>query len=721
MLGKAATRTTASAAAIAYSRRKQIFICHHGILTRRCFSSSSLNVNDSKATAALSETANVQPQPPKKNRAASLPQDGLSLQHFLQRQQDTTITPSTIATSSAPQDPQQPSSSFHIKTYGCQMNVNDTDIVRSLLLDAGLNETLDEAQADLLLTNTCAIREGAEAKVWQRLREIRGRQKPQPQRKKQLVKKNVVVGVLGCMAERLKEDLLTNGVADLVVGPDAYRDLPRLALGLLESSARDHSGDMDMDDEDGLLMKQAVNVQLSLDETYADITPVRRNGNDVSAFVSIQRGCAKRCSFCIVPFTRGQERSRPLQSIVDEIQRLVEQESIKEVTLLGQNVNSYHDTSPTAMILSPPNSSNASTRQLSNAGFRSRQRPAVAAGGFYFADLVDKVANISPELRVRFTSPHPKDYPQDLLNLMTERPNVCNHLHMPAQSGSTSMLRRMKRGYTREAYLELVYDGVLARIPDVAISSDFITGFCSETEEEHQDTLSLMEMIRYDQAFMFAYSMREKTHAHRTMQDDVPAEIKQRRLLEVIEVFQRNVHQKNQECEVGKLRLVLMEGESKRSSTSRQLQQQETGVAQQMSWHGRTDQNKRIIVPMADEQRSCWTDQHFALFLQQYQQQQQQRHGGATALDFDDFVTAQASYSSASPSFHPPKVSLQRGDYAVVQVTQAKGHTLRGRLLCRTTLQAFSELDTSLNRYHDYINQTAATIWSSSNATVMSS
>jgi MiaB/RimO family radical SAM methylthiotransferase len=514
---------------------------------------------------------------------------------------------------------------FHLKTYGCQMNVNDTDIVRSLLLDAGMLETETEMEADLLLTNTCAIREGAEQKVWNRLRDLRGR-----------FKRKKIVGVLGCMAERLKEDLFQDGIADLVVGPDAYRDLPRLAAQLLQ------------DDTD---VEQAVNVQLSLEETYADITPVRRNNNGVSAYVSIQRGCSNRCSFCIVPFTRGTERSRPLDSIVQEIQHMHE-EGIKEVTLLGQNVNSYQDVSPGAVEARPENDYKAS-----NDGFRNRVRRGGA--GYYFADLVEAVSDISPELRVRFTSPHPKDYPPELLSIMAERPNVCNHLHMPAQSGSSTMLSRMKRGYTREAYLQLIQD-VHDAIPDVSISSDFIAGFCGETEEEHQDTLTLMEHVRYDQAFMFAYSMRGKTHAHRTMDDDVPHEIKQRRLREIIDTFHTKVQEKNAENEVGRLRLVLTEGESKRSKPGAR------------TWSGRTDQNKRIVFPVDDE-ATCWTDTSSAL----QSAIQSTRLGLSSNAGFDGDLASH--------------VSLQKGDYAVVEVTEAKGMSLRGRLLWRTSIAAFHE------------------------------
>lgn len=540
------------------------------------------------------------------------------------------------------------------------MNVNDTDIIRSLLQQAGWRESLEANDADLLLTNTCAIREGAEQKVWQRLRELRG------QNRKLAKRRRKVIGVLGCMAERLQEGLLKDGLADLVVGPDAYRDLPRLARQVLQrheyvnrkkqqqSPQQDDNIDVEVDVD----ASHAVNVQLSLDETYADITPVRADPDDVSAFVSIQRGCDNRCSFCIVPFTRGQERSRPLDSILDEIRQLHLEHNVKEVTLLGQNVNSYHDVSEAALIANP-----TSRYQLSNKGFRSRiRRP---DGGYYFADLVERVSDLSPELRVRFTSPHPKDYPTALLDLMAERPNVCNHLHMPAQSGSSSLLKRMKRGYTREAYLALVFDNILPRIPDISLSTDMIAGFCGETDEEHADSVSLLETVRYDQAFLFAFSMREKTHAHRTLQDDVPEEVKQQRLRQLIDTYQAAVHAKNAAEEVGKLRLVLLEGPSKRSTP------------EQPAWHGRTDQNKRIVFPV-DDNLSCFDDD-----------------GG---LDPVTLLTTMAMDTEQQRFRHG---TLQKGDYAVVEVTEAKGHTLRGKLLYRTTLQRFAEHEARLKEHND--------------------
>lgn len=553
-----------------------------------------------------------------------IPDDGLTLNDFVSNNAGTKPGEAAVR---IPRDKNGQKLTFHIKTYGCQMNVNDSDIVRSLLLDAGLRECTDEAQAKVLLTNTCAIREGAEAKVWHRMRELRGRFKRRKGRK--------LIGVLGCMGERLKEDLFQDGLADLVVGPDAYRDLPRLVQELTAEDTQ---------------VEKAVNVQLSLEETYADIQPVRRNPDDVSAFVSIQRGCANRCSFCIVPFTRGQERSRPFQSILDEVKALNE-EGVKEITLLGQNVNSYHDQSPEALLNRPDND-----YRMSNEGFRSRIRRGGA--GYFFSDLVEAVSDISPELRVRFTSPHPKDYPPELLSLMAERPNVCNSLHMPAQSGSSFVLKRMKRGYTREAYLELIED-VWSAIPDVAITSDFISGFCDETEEEHQDTLSLLEQVRYDNAFMFAYSLREKTHAHKAMEDNVPRETKLRRLQEVIDTFRYNVQKKNEETELGRIRLVLLEGESKRSKAGNR------------TWSGRTDQNKRILFPSEEESCSAFNESAVQQALNAVQ-------AGAPSSPLLDLNST-------------PRVALKPGDYAIAEVTEVKGQGLRGRLLCRSSIQGFEE------------------------------
>ena len=607
---------------------------------------------------------------------------------------------------------------FHLKTYGCQMNVNDSDIVRSVLLnhDGGQSsarastasscngssiqfvETSDEMDADVLLTNTCAIRENAESKVWHRLRQLRAHDAKFPldnvrrdgvesvaangrtsirRRGGKMGKKDRrkrIIGVLGCMAERLKEDMFKEGTADLIVGPDAFRDLPRLIATLSPPDVTSSSRSLSSDDS----VERAVNVQLSVDETYADITPVRANPGDVSAFVSVMRGCNNMCSYCVVPFTRGRERSRELDSIVSEARHLYDTEGVKEIVLLGQNVNSYHDRSDAAKKARPAPEGLVKERDFgyrtSNDGF-SNMFKLRGGAGYYFADLVEAVADISPELRVRFTSPHPKDYPPELLGLMAERSNVCSQLHMPAQSGSSTVLERMRRGYTREAYLQLI-DDVRSTIPDVAISSDFISGFCGETEEEHQDTLSLMEQVAYDQAYMFAYSMRGRTHAYRTMTDDVPEEVKMRRLNEVINVFRTNVQHRNESMEVGKIRLVLVEGESKKSRPGKR------------AFSGRTDQNKRIVFPIEygaencsnDKEGlvgQCWSEEEIGPMLRR--------------LDGEG-----AALLQGMPKI---KVPLGPGDYAAVLVTKARGHTLQGHALWRSTLSGFDGLD--LNTWHE--------------------
>jgi tRNA-2-methylthio-N6-dimethylallyladenosine synthase len=408
---------------------------------------------------------------------------------------------------------------FYIETYGCQMNFSDSEIVNSILVEEGMKPVHDAESADVVLVNTCSIRENAETKVWNRLKELRAVKKDN---------KDITVGVLGCMAERIKDRIIEEEhLVDIVVGPDAYRDIPRLLQEV----------------DDG---RKAVNVLLSLEETYADIAPVRTTGNGVTAFVTIMRGCDNMCAFCVVPFTRGRERSRPMESILREIRQLSD-EGYKEVTLLGQNVNSYLD------------------------------------GENTFTKLMDEASKVDPEIRIRFSSPHPKDFPNDLLHLIAERPNLCNYIHIPAQAGSNTMLERMRRPYTREGYLELIRN-MKAIIPGVSLSTDIIAGFCEETEEEHQQTLSLMAQVEYDLAYMFAYSGRERTLAYRKYDDDVPEETKKRRLTEIINQ-QRGIQERRNKEEVGKRHVVLVESTSKKSD-------------QQMS--GRTDTNKMVVFDRQD-------------------------------------------------------------------------------------------------------------------------
>jgi|DewCreStandDraft_2_1066082.scaffolds.fasta_scaffold07003_4 tRNA-2-methylthio-N6-dimethylallyladenosine synthase len=406
---------------------------------------------------------------------------------------------------------------IYIETYGCQMNLADSEIVLGIMKNHGYTLTDDASRADVILVNTCSVREHAEQRVIGRLSSFLRYKKRNP---------NLVIGVLGCMAERLKKRLIEEeNLADIVVGPDEYRKLPQLV-------------------NDAFAGHKGIAVRLSKVETYDDITPLRTEG--ISAWITVMRGCDKFCTFCVVPFTRGRERSRPLKSIVKEVEMLSAQ-GYREVTLLGQNVNSYRD------------------------------------GDYDFADLLSAVAQVDRNMRVRFTTSHPKDMSDKLIKTIAEHPNICNYIHLPVQSGSDRILQLMNRTYDRKHYLELVKK-IRDTIPGVSLSTDIIAGFPTETEEDHKMTLSLLEEVRFDGAFMFKYSPREGTKAYE-MGDDVPDEVKIRRLNEIIELQQRISHEINQGM-IGSEVEVLVEGESKRSSEQ---------------WMGRTDTNKVVIFPRSDE------------------------------------------------------------------------------------------------------------------------
>lgn len=417
---------------------------------------------------------------------------------------------------------------LYIESYGCQMNFSDSEIVASILIDKGFETTKDYKEADVVFINTCSIRENAEQRVRKRLKEFEAAKTKNP---------GLIVGVLGCMAERLKAKFLEEEkLVDVVVGPDAYRDLPNLIDKV----------------EDGT---KAVNVLLSREETYADINPVRLNSNGVSAFVSIMRGCDNMCSFCVVPFTRGRERSRDAASIVKEVQDLY-LAGYKEVTLLGQNVDSY------------------------------KYAPKVEEGQeplpvVNFANLLAMVAEVSPEVRVRFSTSHPKDITDEVLHTMAKYENICNYIHLPVQSGNSRVLEIMNRTYDREWYMERV-DAIRRIIPECAISTDVITGFCTETEEEHQETLSMMDYVKYDFAYMFAYSERPGTLAAKRYEDDIPEEVKKRRLTEVVNKQQEHSLYRVKNY-VGKVHKVLIEGFSKRSD---------------QDYCGRNDQNTMVVFPV---------------------------------------------------------------------------------------------------------------------------
>ncbi|CAA0199078.1 tRNA (N6-isopentenyl adenosine(37)-C2)-methylthiotransferase MiaB [Tenacibaculum maritimum] len=421
-----------------------------------------------------------------------------------------------------------------IESYGCQMNMNDSEIVASILADQGFNTTQSLEEADLVLVNTCSIREKAETTIRKRLQKYNAVKKTNPLMK---------VGVLGCMAERLKEKFLEEEkIVDLVVGPDAYRDLPNL---LAEIDAG----------------KDAINVILSKEETYGDVAPVRLNSNGVSAFVSITRGCDNMCTFCVVPFTRGRERSRDPQSITKEI-RTMQEKNFKEITLLGQNVDSY---------------------LWYGGGLKKDFKKAsemAQATAVDFAQLLDIVATEFPKMRFRFATSNPQDMSLDVIHTMAKHKNICKYIHLPVQSGSNNMLKAMNRQHTREEYIQLV-DTIYKIIPEMALSQDMIAGFCGETEQDHQDTLDLMRHVKYDFGFMFAYSERPGTLAAKKMPDDVPNAVKKRRLQEIIDLQQEHsLYRTNQH--LGKIEEVLIEGESKKSTTH---------------WKGRNTQNTVIVFP----------------------------------------------------------------------------------------------------------------------------
>nr|XP_046240774.1 CDK5 regulatory subunit-associated protein 1 [Scatophagus argus] len=486
----------------------------------------------------------------------------------------------------------------YFETYGCQMNVNDTQIAWSILQRKGYLRTFDLSEADVVLLVTCSIRDRAEQTIWKRLQVLTAL-------KKRRLKTHapMKIGILGCMAERLKTEILEREkLVDVLAGPDAYRDLPRL-LAVADGG------------------QQASNVLLSLEETYADIMPVHHASQGYSAYVSIMRGCDNMCSYCIVPFTRGRERSRPVSSILEEI-RMLSDQGVKEVTLLGQNVNSYRD-------MSEEQFCGSELTQLS-CGFKTIYR--TKQGGLRFSDLLDRVSCIDPDMRIRFTSPHPKDFPDEVLHLIAERKNICRQIHLPAQSGSSRVLKAMRRGYTRETYLDLVKN-IKRIIPEVSLSSDFISGFCGETEDDHQQTLSLIREVGYNVGFLFAYSMRKKTYAFHRLQDDVPAEVKQQRLEECISVFREEVAKINAAL-IGSTQLVLVEGESRRS-------------AQELC--GRTDGNMKVIFPKED-------------------------------------VAVQLVDSNTAP--------INAGDYVLVKISSANSQSLRGRALSHSSLRGTVESQT---------------------------
>ncbi|MBN2648461.1 MAG: tRNA (N6-isopentenyl adenosine(37)-C2)-methylthiotransferase MiaB [Prolixibacteraceae bacterium] len=416
---------------------------------------------------------------------------------------------------------------LYIETYGCQMNVADSEVVASVMADKGYEITEDQNEADAIFINTCSVRDNAEQRVWGRLNLFNSYKKK---------KKDLIIGMIGCMAERLADELLEKKVVDLVAGPDAYRDLPYLIDKANEGEA-------------------AINVELSLNETYDSLVPKRLHSESISGFVTITRGCNNFCTYCIVPYTRGRERSRDPQDILNEVADLASK-GYKEITLLGQNVNSF------------------------------KWQPEGETRPVRFPDLLKMVAESQPDMRVRFSTSHPKDISDRLLKTIAETPNICNHIHLPVQSGSSSVLKRMNRKYDRDWYMKRI-SAIKEIIPGCGITTDVFCGFCGETEEEFQETLSLMQWVGYDSAFMFKYSERPGTYAAKHLNDDVPEEVKSERLTRIIEL-QKQLSLESNKRDVGKIFEVLVEGNSKKSENE---------------LSGRNEQNKMVVFPRENYQK----------------------------------------------------------------------------------------------------------------------
>ncbi|XP_011503660.1 PREDICTED: CDK5 regulatory subunit-associated protein 1, partial [Ceratosolen solmsi marchali] len=479
----------------------------------------------------------------------------------------------------------------YLEIYGCQMNINDAEIICSILKKHNYDIVDDIKKANIILLITCTIRENAEQKIWNKLQNLK-------YWKKSHVSK---IGILGCMAEHLKHKIIAKErIVDIIAGPDSYKDLPRLLY-----ISNDY--------------QSAINVTLSVDETYADVTPIRLNPNSKTAYVSIMRGCNNMCTYCVVPFTRGHEKSRPITNILDEIQQLSDQ-GIKEIILLGQNVNSYRDISQSNFYMN----NNVKTNHSKDFTTIYKNR----LGGLRFSDLLDKVSLINSEMRIRFTSPHPKDFPDEVLYLIRERNNICHQIHLPAQSGSNNVLKRMRRGYTKEAYLNLVYH-IRSIIPGVRLSSDFIAGFCDETDEDFNETLNLLKEVKYTMAYLYAYSMRDKTSAYRCYIDNINKKIKRARLEKMIKLY-RSEAEILYKTQIGQKQLILVDKKSKRST---------------QSLVGRNDGNIKVIFP--------------------------------------DITIPNTNRSLSCKQ-------IKYGDYIVVKITDANSQTLKGVPLYHSSINEFS-------------------------------
>ena len=570
-----------------------------------------------------------------------LPKDELKLKDFFAPPTRKASPPALLVQRKAQRGGQH--QAFYIETFGCQMNVSDSEVVDGILQEAGYSSASSIDDADVAMLNTCAIRENAENKVWNRLEKLHKLGLARQEAGGSPMK----IGVLGCMAERLKEKFLEGRghKVDFVVGPDSYRDLPGIFTTVLGSEESSGS-------------TPPVSVQLSADETYADIAPVRNGNSKVSSFVSIMRGCNNMCSFCIVPFVRGRERSRDPGTIVDEVASLSEK-GFKEVMLLGQNVNSYFHGK--ALGYRAARTNRRESRD-GGAGVDAVGASYATADGFTnmfklregdgvrFAELLARVAEVDPEMRIRFMSPHPKDFPDAVLSAIASYPNICKGIHMPLQSGSTEVLSRMRRGHSMEAYLNLIRRA-RALVPGIEFSTDIIAGFCGETEEDHRDTLSVIREAEFEQAYTFAYSMRERTHAWHRLNDDVPQKEKKRRLNEVIACFRdtafaRSWRAINEEGGASnRLKLVLVEGTSRKSRPEKP------------TMTGRGDTHVRYI--FSDE---------------------------PAAASYHAYLEGTGDGGTEAP----PR--LEAGNYVCVRVDSPNVTTLEASPLFRTTLTEFANL-----------------------------
>lgn len=633
---------------------------------------SSASDSDSSTTSTSSRgaTRNVRPKKPRR----TLFDENLLIEYHnsVESIDDTNAATSASSLSSAPLSipKERPQRKIFIETYGCQMNHSDSLLILSILSEPETSpykeyvQTTDLLDADVILLNTCAVRDNAEQKIWTRLRQIKALLRSpvsnggfgKPALSASAHSRRRIVGVLGCMAERLKTKFLEEDLelCDIIVGPDRYNELPKL----LEIAEEGH---------------KAISLLLSSDDLYSDLTPTVLAPSTVSAFVTITRGCDNLCSFCVVPFVRGREKSRSPEKILAEIRQMVEKKNVKEITLLGQNVNSYlWREGEVESLTSPATNSQGETKEGEEEvkyaeGFSTVYKPKLfRPNDCNFVKLMDSISREFPDTRLRFTSPHPKDFQDELIDLFASRPNIAKQIHLPLQSGSDAVLDRMRRGYTHEAYIRLA-DKMRSTIDGLSLSTDVIAGFCGETEKDHRQSIAAFEHVQFENAFMFAYSMREKTFAHRNFEDDVPQDVKLRRLSEIIQTFRRFSVPKNAQL-VGGLQLALIEGASRKNKDRTA---------------GRTDGGQRVVVDTCRFDPLAISSSEFIA--------REERHQTRIAKAGDDDDDNDHALRTPSPISqlrqpHP-------GEFIVTFITGSSGHqTLYGIPLFVSSIQEFSRL-----------------------------